>query len=124
MTAQSGQPLFALRSADMTLTSDQAFTKVGSFTNYAVTSIWANRKTGAGSVACAGGIYTAATKGGDALVSAVQSWVTLAANKVVQATLAALVGTNLETATPILSLTTGSSAALTADIFIFGVVLD
>lgn len=118
------QLLFVLRSADMQSAADQAFTKAFTGTNYVVTSVIAARKTGGASVACAGGIYTAASKGGDALVGVAQSWVALAASKIVAGTLAALTLTNIESATPFLSLTTGSTAACTADVFIFGVVID
>lgn len=123
--ASTQQLLFVLRSADMTLTTDQAFTKVFSGTNYQITSVSALRKTGAFGVACAGGIYTSAAKGGSALVAAVQSWAGLTgAGKIVSAALAALIATDVQTATPILSLTTGNTGALTADIFIYGVILD
>lgn len=123
--AQAAQLLFVLRGADMTLTTDQAFTKVGAFTNYAITSIYAVRKTGAFSVACLGGLYSAAGKTGDIMIAAAQSWAGLSgAGKMVAATLAALLGTNVETATPILALSTGNTGALTADIFIYGVPLD
>ena len=123
-TANLQQLLFVLRGANMHITTDQAFTKVFTGTNYVVTSVIAARKTGAASVTCAGGVYTAASKGGDALVAATQSWVTLAANIIVNATLAAVAGTAIESATPYLSLTTGSTAACTADVFIFGVCID
>lgn len=89
-----------------------------------ITHIVAVRATGAGSVACAGGIYDAASKGGNAIVGVAQSWVTLAANVSVVPTIAAVVSTALLTATPILSLTTGSTAACTATIFIFGYCVD
>lgn len=118
------QLLFTLRSANMQLTTDQQFTKQFTGTNYAVTNVLAVRKTGAASVACAGGVYTAASKAGDALVGVAQSWVTLASGVMVSATLAALVLTTIESATPYLSLTTGSTAACTADVFIFGVCID
>ncbi len=118
------QLLFVLRGADMHITTDQAFTKVFGGTNYVVTSVIAARKTGGASVTCAGGIYTAAAKGGDALVAATQSWVTLGANIIVNAVLATVAGTAIESATPILTLTTGSTAACTADVFIFGVCID
>lgn len=118
------QLLFVKRSADMQSTADQAFTKVFTGTNYAVTNVLAARKTGAASVVCAGGVYTAASKGGDALVGVAQSWVSLASGVMVSATLAALVLTTIESATPYLSLTTGSTAACTADLFIFGFVID
>lgn len=118
------QLLFVLRSADLHVTTDQQFTKVFAGTNYVVTNIIAARKTGAASVTCVGGIYTAAAKGGDALVAATQSWVTLAGNIIVSATLAAVAGTAIESATPYLTLTTGSTAACTADFFIYGVCID
>lgn len=114
------QLLFRKTAADMQSTADQVFTKVFSGTNYFVTAIVARQRTGGASVACAGGIYTGAAKTGDQIVAVAQSWVTLAAAVIVQATLAALVGTNLESATPFLSLTTGSTAACTADVYIYG----
>jgi len=118
-------PLFVLRAADMQLTTDQAFTKSGIFTRYVATKIVAQRASGGATVACAGGVYTAASKGGSALVAAGQSWINLtAAGKIVDATLAAVNGTDSQTATPILSLTTGSTGACTADLLIFGVVMD
>lgn len=116
--------LFVLRNADMTLTTDQAFTKIGTFTNYVVTGVIANRKTGALGVACAGGIYSAAAKGGDAILAAAQSWAGLTgALTAVIATVANLIG-KPETATPILSLTTGNTGALTADLFVTGSIVD
>lgn len=117
--------LFVKRSSDMQLNTDQAFTKSFTGTRYRITSIEAHCKTGGATVACAGGVYTAAAKGGTALVAAGQSWLPLsAANKLVTATLAAVVGTDSQTATPILSLTTGSTAAVTADVFAWGYILD
>lgn len=121
----SNQLLFVLRSADMTLTTDQVFTRIFAGFSYQITSVVACRRTGAFSVACLGGIYTGAGKTGDAMVAAAQSWAALTgANKIATATLAALVGTNLESATPFLSLTTGNSAAMLTDIFIYGTCLD
>lgn len=119
-TANTQQLLFKLTSANMQLSTDQAFTKIFSGTNYFITSIVARQRTGGASVACAGGIYTGAAKTGDQLVAVAQSWVTLAATVIVQPTLAALIGTALESATPILALTTGSTAVCTADIYIYG----
>lgn len=119
------QLLFVLRGADMQSIADQAFAKVGTFTDYEIAKATAKRKTGGASVACTGGVYTGAAKTGSALVAATQSWLGLSgAGKIQQAALAAVVGTDAQSATPILSLTTGSTAACTADIFIFGVILD
>lgn len=123
--AQQQQLLFVGRALDFQLTTDQALTKMFTGTNYRVTDICAVRKTGGGSVACAGGIYTAAAKGGSAVVGVAQSWVALAAGKIVAATLAALVATDILSAAALyLSLTTGSTAAVTADVFVYGYVID
>lgn len=120
----TGQNLFVLRGANMQLATDQVFSKLFAGTNYRITDVISVRKTGAASVVCAGGIYDGAGKTGNILVIAAQSWVTLAANVNVAPALAAVVSTALLTATPILSLTTGSTAACTADIFIFGYCID
>lgn len=119
------QLLFVKRGADMTLTTDQAFTKVFAGSAYVVQSVACKRVTGAFGVVCAGGIYTGAGKTGDALVAAAQSWATLTgANTMTLATVAAIGTTAVETATPILALTTGNTGALTADFFIFGYCVD
>lgn len=123
--ANSQQLLFVKRGADMTLTTDQAFIKQFIGTTYQITAVSAVRKTGTFSVACAGGIYDSAAKAGNALIAAVQVWSTLTgANTIQTATLAAIATTIVSTATPILSLTTGNTGALTADVFIWGVILD
>lgn len=119
------QLLFVLRAADMQITTDQQFTKWFEGTTYSITDIRARRVSGGASVACLGGIYTAASKGGSALVAATQSWLGLSGSgKIARATLEALVETDAQTATPYLSLSTGSTAACGADIFIYGVILD
>ena len=93
------QVLFVLRSADLTLTSDQIFTKLFGGSNYIITGIFANRKTGAFGVACLGGIYNAASKGGTAIVAAAQSWALLTG---AATSVAAVVATQIvQTATPI-----------------------
>lgn len=121
---QTGQQLFVLRGANMQSTADQQFAKLFAGTKYRITDIIALQASGGASVTCAGGVYDAASKGGNALVAAAQSWVTLAANVNVAPALAAVVSTALLSGTPYLSLTTGSTAACTANIFIFGYSLD
>lgn len=128
VTAGVDQPnfndlLFVLRGANMQSTSDQAFSKVFAGQNYLVTNIIARQRTGACSVACAGGIYDTAAKGGNAVVAASQSWVTLAAGVIVVAALAGLNSTTLLANNLIFSLTTGSTAACTADLLVYGVDL-
>ena len=117
--------LFVVRAANFQSTSDQAFTKIGSFTNYSPSKILGRRASGGATVTCAGGIYTGANKTGNALVAAAQSWLGMSgADKTQDAGLAAVALTDSHTATPFLSLTTGSTAAVTADVFIFGLILD
>jgi hypothetical protein len=121
---QAQQLLFVLRSGDFQSTTDQAFTKMFSGTNYVISRVIAVRNTGAASVAATGGIYSAASKAGSALIGAAQSWLGLSgAGKMVDATLAAVLATDVQSATPLLSLTVGSTGAVTADVFIFGVVV-
>lgn len=119
----TASPLFVIRAANMQAITDQAMTKIGTFTNWFPTKIIGMRVSGGASVVCAGGIYTGAAKTGTAIVAAAQSWITLTGSLgTTEATIAALAAAL--TATPILSLTTGSTAAVTADILIFGIVLD
>jgi hypothetical protein len=122
--ANTLQVLFVLRSANVQLTTDQVFTKLFTGTKYRITEIIAAQKTGGATVACAGGVYDTASKAGNAIIAAGQSWVTLAASVNVVGTLAAVNNTALLTATPFLSLSTGSTAACTADFFIVGYVID
>jgi hypothetical protein len=116
--------LFVGRNLNFQSTADQALTRLIPTGSYRITDIFAVRRTGAASVTCAGGIYDAASKGGNAVVGVAQSWVTLASGVIVVPTLAALVGTTILTSNLFLSLTTGSTAAVTADVFVFGYVID
>lgn len=120
------QLLFVGRSLNMTLTTDQALSKMAAGTNYVVTKVVAVRKTGAFGTACAGGVYTATAKGGSALVAAGQSYANLTgAGKIVDATVAAVNGTDAQSAATLyLSLTTGNTGALTADVFVYGTIID
>jgi hypothetical protein len=116
--------LWVKRSADFQSTADQPFRKIGVFVGYRIDKIIAVQRTGGATVAVAGGVYTAASKGGSAVVGAAQSWLGLsAAGKMVVAVLAGLADTDVRTETPILSLTTGSIGAVTADVFIYGQIL-
>lgn len=119
------QPLFTCRGANLQLTTDQIFEKVGGFTNYKITSVESICKSGGATVACVGGIYTGPGKTGNVEVAATQSWLGLTApGKTTLVTLGALIATDIQTSTPILSMTTGSTAAVIVDIFVFGLVMD
>jgi hypothetical protein len=115
------QLLFKLNAANLQLTTDQPFTKLFGGTNYMPIAIIARQRSGAASVACVGGIYDGAAKSGNIVAAAATNWVTLAAAAPVVVPVANLLQTALLSATPILSLTTGSTAACTADFYIFGV---
>ena len=115
------QLIAVIRGANFQLTSDQAMTRVFSGTSYTVTAVIARQRTGGASVACVGGIYDAAAKGGNAICAAAQSWVTLASGVIVSVGVANLLQTAIFTTTPILSLTTGSTAAVTGDVLVFGI---
>lgn len=122
----SGQILlFVLRAANMAVTTDQPFTKMfaGSLYDPQSGTTIANCKSGAFNTACQGGVYTGAGKTGTQIISSTQSWAGLTAVNA-QVHPAIIANNSTLTALPILSLTTANSAALTADIFIFGACLD
>lgn len=114
------QVLYAGYSLNMQSTADQALVKCFNGTDYVIRAIVARQRTGACSISCLGGLYDSPGKAGNAVIAATQSWVTLASGIIVNATLAALTQTTLLTSDLILSLTTGSTAACTADLFVFG----
>jgi hypothetical protein len=117
------QLLFVLRGANMQVTTDQLFTKVFVGTQWDPQFIIANQVSGAFSSACAGGIYTAPSKGGTAITPAGQSYSTMTGS-LTQVNCVVTTPTTTFTGVPILNLTTGNGAALFADFFIFGVCLD
>ena len=105
--------------ANMNVTTDQPITI--NVARYAVRRIVSCNPSTSLTLS-AGGIYTAAAKGGVAIVAAAQLWSALTGStKFLDLTLAAILGTDVRTeATLYLSLTTGQGAAATADIFIIG----
>jgi hypothetical protein len=119
IAANMQQLLYKGSALNFQLTTDQPLTKVYGGSAYTVTGIFARQRSGAASVACVGGIYDAASKGGNVWVAATQSWVTLASGVMVPAVIA--LTATLGTTNLILSLTTGSTAAVTADVYVFGV---
>lgn len=107
---------------DMNVTTDQALTKNGTFTNYMVTQIqFVNPSTSL--TTAVGGIYSAAAKGGDALVANTQVY-TSATNATSTQTLTRTAQCGLRSdAALYLSLTTPQGAAATGDLYLFGVPL-
>jgi len=118
------QVLFVLKDVDMTSTADQQFIRVCACSRYYVTRVVAKGLGGNAGVA-AGGIYTAAAKGGSTIVAAGQAWSGVSdINKIQIATLAAYASSDAPTATPYWSLTTGAGSAARADIYIYGFPID
>lgn len=111
------QLLFQIIQANMQSTSAQPLTRMFSGQNYRITDVVARQRSGAASVTCVGGI----SDGTNAWVAPTQSWVTLSSGIIVTATLAAVCNTVLGTsANNSLTLTTGSTAACLADLYIYG----
>jgi hypothetical protein len=127
-TNNAQQLLYVLRGANMQLTTDQPFTKVftGRLFDPQSGSSIVNCKSGAFSVGCSGGVYTAASKGGTQIIASTQNYSGLTGvNAQVHPAIVANNTTfDANAVTPTLSLSTGNSAALTADFFIYGSCLD
>lgn len=117
-------PLFKLISANMNVTTDQTFLPLGGapINNYVITDIRVVNASTSLTLA-AGGIYTAASKAGNAIVAAAQAYSALTGATIGLDLTIAAVGKGLQTVTPILSLTTAQGGAATADFYIFGRVL-
>lgn len=118
------QLLFRLTSANMNVTTDQAFvpylwTPGAQFLIERIRVVNASISL----TTAAGGLYTAASKGGNAIVAAAQAYSTLTGATIGLDLTVAAVGAGAQTATPILSLTTAQGAAATADFYIFGSIM-
>lgn len=112
--------IFRLLAADMNSTADQIFIPAFTFTTFIIREILVTNASGAISLAT-GGIYTAASKGGTAIVSAAQSWAGLSSStKTVTPTLAGT-ATDRRTGSLYFSLTAAMGSAATADMYIMGV---
>jgi len=122
------QVLFKLVAANFNVTTDQQFVPVGGVVpnNYFITRIRAAlnpASTTTNLTTAAGGIYTAASKGGSAIVASGQAYTTLASLATGLDLTIAAAGAQPLTTTPYLSLTTGQGAAATVDLYILGFVV-
>jgi hypothetical protein len=79
--------------------------------------------SGAFGTLCLGGVYTGAGKTGSIIVAAAQAFSSLTGSGTVVPAAIALVN-NYFTSTPILSLSTGNTGALSAKWFIYGCPVD
>jgi hypothetical protein len=112
-----------LKSANMNSTADQPI--VVGITKYIIRRIIVQNSSASLTLA-AGGLYTAAAKGGDVIVPATQIYSALTvATKFLDLTLAAILNTDVRTeSTLYLSLTVAQGVAATADLFILGDILE
>lgn len=122
------QVLFKLIGANFNVTTDQQFVPIGGvpINNYFITRIRAAldpASTTTNLTTAAGGIYTAASKGGSAIVASGQAYTTLAAVATGLDLTIAAAGAQPLTTTPYLSLTTGQGAAATVNLYIMGFIL-
>ena len=112
-----------LKAAAMTSASDQLMTMLSPPAKYAITSIYATNcsATPAGAV---GGIYTAASKGGTAVVASGQTYTSLASSTAIEALTDNVTTTALTAAQLYFSLTTGASSGTpTCDVYVDGIGL-
>jgi hypothetical protein len=123
ITCEDQTFLGKLAGVDMNSTADQAISiRLVGATNYIIEKILVTNASASLSLA-AGGIYTAASKGGTAIVAAGQVYSALTGStKVVSLTLAVLTDV-LSASTVYLSLTVAQGTAATADIYVFGRLL-
>lgn len=114
--------LFILKGANMNSTADQIFIPYLQVpASYIITAIYAANASISLTLA-AGGIYTGAAKTGNILVAATQTYATLTVPSAYSSlTLATSASGTVQTAIPILSLTTGQGVASTADFRIIGI---
>lgn len=117
--------LWQLLAADFNVTTDQAFTKVGTFTNFMLLNIRVVFVSGASLTLAAGGIYTAISKGGTAIVNNTQTFTSITgAGKATGMSLNADGNAILSAAALYLSLTTAQGSAAVENIYIFGHAFD
>ena len=115
--------LFYRLAANINSTADQQLTKVGTFSEFLVVNGSVSFVLRSGTSATAvGGIYTAAAKGGQAFVSASQTYSAMTATGR-RMTVSAQNNTSTNATDLYFSLTTPEGSAATMDIFVFGYVV-
>lgn len=117
------QVLFSKVGANMNVVTDQALDKAWDFNDYLIERIRVVNASISLTTA-AGGFYTAAAKGGIAVVAAGQAYAALTGPTLGLDLTVAAAGLDILTADALyLALTTAQGAAATADIYVFGVPL-
>lgn len=112
--------LFALRGCDFNITTDNALVRQFNCLTYDIHSIYV-RNASISLTTAVGGIYTAAAKGGTAIVAAGQVYSTLTGPTIGMQLTIEPVGMDERNATALyLNLSTAQGAAATADVFVYG----
>lgn len=114
--------LCKILSANMNVTTDQACAIPATVTAWAPVSVWVTNcnATLAGGLA-AGGFYTASSKGGTAIVAAVQVYTGLTASTIIlPLTIATGLTTRFTINSAFFSLTVANGSAVTCDVYLFG----
>lgn len=116
--------LGTLRSANFNTTADQAIPITSSITAFQITSIVVTNCS-ANLTTAAGGFYPTTSKGGTAIVAAIQVYTALTGATVLLGTTVAATPlvTRYAISTVYLSLTTGQGTAATCDVYVVGVDL-
>jgi hypothetical protein len=121
LTPSRSNLLGTLVGANFNVTTDQQILLIGLAGRWRITRISVTNTSLAGMSTAAGGLYTAVSKGGTAIVAAAQVYTGLTnASTSLDLTLA-VPNLNFVSSTPLyLSLTTPQGVAATADIYVFG----
>lgn len=109
-----------LISCNMNITTDNTIPIISS--NCMITAIYVTNSSGSLTTA-AGGVYTAVTKGGTAIVSSAQAYSTLTGATIWLALTMAASPIKIIANQVFLNLTTAQGSAMTADVYCFGVDL-
>ena len=115
--------LFRLVGANMNSTTDQVFTKQGTFSTYMLVPGGRCYNLSASATSAVGGLYTGAGKTGIILVAASQAYTGATTTTTGQFLALNNEAAPVLSATPILSLSTPHGSAVTADFALYGIPL-
>lgn len=118
-TAGQERVLASKRSANMAITTDQSMTVVSGVTKYTVDRVIATNCS-ATPVLAAGGLYTAASKGGSAIVGSGQVYTAFTSASTMLPLTLAITTSTFTPGTLFFSLTVANGTALTCDIYVIG----
>lgn len=111
--------LGSIRGANLNITTDQALAVASGVTKYTVTQVITTNCSTTPTLA-AGGVYTAASKGGSAIVAAGQVYTALSSASTMLPLTLAITTSTFTAVTLYFSLTTANGGALTCDVYVVG----